>query len=200
MFRLTVAVAAAVSVLALVGVASAGNVHLAGGKNAEPSFNDLGTDLQATVDVAGLGNFDTQLSITANGTASGTSTCANPSENDGKDQQPAGQNPAAFPVTATGTVVIPGSEIKNGRVQITALAETAPLTFEAAGAPDCPSGNWTETVTITDVAFTSATLTIKQDTDVDGSYTDEVVALSVGPCLFSPATSDGSVPAADVSC
>jgi len=194
MFRLTIALLVAISVLALAGVASAGNVHLAGGKNAKPAFNDLGTTLEATVDVAGLGNFTTQLSITAQGTASGTSTCTN----NGGNTAP-GQNPAPFPVTAAGTVVIPGSEIKNGRVEITALAETAPLTFTQAGAPGCPNPGWTETVTITDVAFTSATLTIKQDTDIDGSFTDEVVALSVG-CSFSPATSNGAVPAANVSC
>ena len=196
MFRIIVAVAAAISVLALAGVASAGSVHLAGGGNAEPSFNDGGTTLTATVDVAGLGNFTTQLSILASGTASGTSTCENPSD---KDKLPAGQNPAPFPVTAPGNRIIPGSDIKNGRVQITATAETTPLTFEKAGAPDCPGSSWTETVTITNVAWTSVTITIKQDTDSDGSFDDETVALGV-TCTFSPPTVNGPVPANKVSC
>jgi len=194
MFRLTIALLVVVSVLAMAGVASAGSVHLAGGKNAKPAFNDGGTTLTATVDVAGLGNFNTELNITANGTATGTSTCSN----NGGNAAP-GQNPAAFPVTATGSTAVPSSDIKNGRVQISVTSITSPLTFTTAGAPDCANPNWTETVTITDVAWTSATLTLKQDTDNDGLYTDESAALSAA-CTFSPATSNGPVPAANVSC
>jgi hypothetical protein len=49
------------------------------------------------------------------------------------------------------------------------------------GAPGCPNPKWTET--ITDVAFTSATIQLSQNNSV-------VVTLN---CTFSPPTSDGSV-------
>jgi hypothetical protein len=194
MFRPIVAVAAVVTVLALVGVASAGNAHFAG-KPSEPTFNDLGASLRTRVDVAGLGNFSTQLDVAANGTASGTTTCGNPGTN---QTQAKGQNPAPFPVTAAGTTSVPQSDIKNGRVQISVTAITSPLVFTKAGAPDCPSPGWTETVTITDVAWTSAAVAVSQDTNNNGSF-EEAAALSAA-CSFSPATSDGAVPVANVSC
>ena len=192
MFRMIVVVAAVVTLLALVGVASAGNAHFAG-KPRAPTFNDLGTDLRTRVDVAGLGNFSTELDVTANGTASGTSTCAN----NGGNEAP-GQNPAAFPVTASGTVAVPASDIKNGRVQISVTSFTTPLVFTRAGAPDCPNPGWTETVTITDVAFTSAAVAVTQDTNNNGSF-EEAAALGAA-CTFSPATSNGAVPVANVTC
>jgi len=192
MFRMIVVVAAVVTVLALVGVASAGNPHFAG-KPREPTFNDLGTDLRTRVDVAGLGNFNTELDVVAQGTASGTSTCAN----NGGNEAP-GQNPAAFPVTASGTIAVPASDIKNGRVQITVTSSTSPLVFTKAGAPDCPNPGWTETVTITDVAFSSATVAVTQDTNNNNLF-EESPALSA-TCTFSPNTSNGAVPVANVSC
>jgi len=192
MFRLTIALLVAISVLALAGVASAGNAHFAG-KPTEPTFNDLGTDLRTRVDVAGLGNFNTELDVTANGTATGTSTCTN----NGGNAAP-GQNPAAFPVTATGTLTVPSSDLKNGRVQISVTSFTSPLVFEKAGAPDCANPGWTQTVTITDVAWTSAAVAVTQDTNNNGFF-EEAAALSAA-CTFSPATSNGAVPVANVSC
>src|SRR5206468_11444978 len=85
-------VMAGVAFLVLAGVASAGNVHYASHPG-QPSFTDQGTSLKATVDVAGLGNFNTEVRITANGNASGTSVCTN----NGGNPAP-GQNPAVFPV------------------------------------------------------------------------------------------------------
>ena len=183
---------AGLAFLVLAGVAAAGNVHYASHPG-QPSFVDQGTNLQTTVDVAGLGNFNTEVTITASGNASGTSVCTN----NGGNAAP-GQNPAAFPVTAAGTTVVPGSDIKNGRVQISATAVTTPLTFTKAGAPDCANPGWTETVTITNVAWTSASVAIIQDTNNNGTF-EEAAALSSG-CSFSPATSDGAVPKSSITC
>ncbi len=193
MRKFTVPIFVGVAFLLLYGVASAGNVHFAGNPR-EPAFTDLGTRLQTTVDVAGLGNFSTQLNVSANGLATGTATCANP----GNQNQPAGQNPAAFPVSSTGTIAVPASDIKNGRVQITVTtaAPASPVTIP--GAPGCPNPGWTEMMTITNVAFTSASISIIQDTNNDTLFL-EGPALST-TCTFSPATSDGPVPEANVNC
>jgi hypothetical protein len=58
----------------------------------------------------------------------------------------------------TGAQAIPGSEVKNGNVSfnVTTAAPTSPV----PGAPDCPNPQWTER--ITDVTFTSATVTVYQ--------------------------------------
>jgi hypothetical protein len=137
------------------------------------SFTDNGLTLTGTASYAGLGNFDTVQTLTATGQP--TATCTNPSG----ANQPPGQNPAQ--VTLTGSTAIPASDIKNGNVTITTT--TAPPVTPIPGAPDCPNPNWTEN--ITDVAFTSATITLSQQ----GAT---VITVNV---TFSPPTSNGPVPA-----
>ena len=178
MFKSTLALVAMVSALVLAGTASASSVHLKGGKNAAPAFTDNGLTLTASGELAGLGNADVLITVTA--TANPTATCANPSG----ANQPAGQNPA--PVTVTGSVSIPASEIKNGSTpfSVWTQAPTSPI----PGAPDCPNPRWSEQ--ITDMAFTSATIQVEQF---------GVVVLAVS-CTFSPPTSNGPVPLANVSC
>ncbi len=173
-----VAAAFVVVSLSVVGGASASNVHLKGGKNAEPSFTDNGLTLSASGALVGLGNGDVLITIDA--TANPTANCTNPG---GQSKVP-GQNPA--PVDVTGSVSIPDAEIKNGNTpfSVTTLAPATPI----PGAPDCPNRSWTET--ITDMAFTSATITVKQ-----GGAT--VLTIS---CTFSSPTSDNGVPKANVSC
>jgi hypothetical protein len=159
--------------------AFAANVHLKGGNNAKPAFTDTGLTLRAAGELAGLGNGDVLVTLSAR--ADVTSTCTNPSG----ANQPPGHNPA--PITVTGSQAIPDSEIKNGTTpfRVTTNAPVTPI----AGAPDCPNPQWTEA--ITDLAFTSATITVEQPPG------DVVFTLN---CTFSNPTSDGRVPNGDVTC
>jgi hypothetical protein len=157
--------------------ALANSVHLKGGANAVPSFTDLGLTLNGSGALAGLGFGDVIVDMVAQGNP--TAQCTN----QGGNSAP-GQNPAS--VTLTGEQFIPNSQLKNGTTpfSVTTLPPQSPV----PGAPACPNTNWTET--ITDVAFTSATITVYQA----GS-----LVLTVA-CTFSPQTVDGSVPTRTISC
>jgi hypothetical protein len=179
MKRATVVVALAVAlVLSLAGSAAAASVHLKGGANAEPQFTDNGLTLTAAAELAGLGNGDVVVTMSAS--ADVTSTCTN----QGGNQAP-GQNPA--PLTVTGSQTIPQDQIKNGTTpfNVTTLAPAAVI----PGAPDCPNQNWTER--IDDLAFTSAIITVEQPPGT--------TVLTV-TCTIDPPSSDGGVPRADVTC
>ena len=179
MFRVAIALVVALLVMTMAGTSLAGSVHLKGGRNATPSFTDNGLTLTASGELAGLGNGDVLVTVTA--TANPQATCTNPG---GQSKVP-GQNPA--PVDVTGSVAIPASEIKNGNTpfSVTTLAPASPI----PGAPDCPNSSWSET--ITDMAFTSATITVEQPAG------NVVLTIS---CTFSSPTSDGSVAKGSVSC
>jgi hypothetical protein len=160
--------------------ALASSVHLKGGKNAKPTFTDRGLFLEASGELSGLGGGDVLVSLTAKGNP--VADCVNPGTG---EHRPPGQQPAE--VTLTGTQAIPETEIKNGNTPFD-VATDQPVT-PVAGAPGCPNSNWTEN--ITDVAFTSATITVEQPPGT--------VVLTV-TCTFSSPTSDGEVPSGDVTC
>lgn len=173
-FRFLALPAAMAAAILISTTAGASNVHFKSG----PSFTDNGLTLTAIGSLSGLGNGDILVNLTAQGNP--TATCTNPSG----ANKPAGQNPAS--VTLTGSQAIPQSQIKNGNApfDVTTKAPQSPI----PGAPGCPGSNWTES--ITDVAFTSATLSVQQ-----GGTT-----VLTATCTFSRPTSNGPVPSRNVSC
>jgi hypothetical protein len=140
MRRVLVAILTALGIVFLSGTAQAAVMFHSG-----PTFTDLGTTLRVTGNVSGLGNGDLTAQITATGLAD--VTCTNPAGNVAPGQRTS--------VTTSGTQS--GIEVKNGRATFdVTTAEPGPLDPAVV----CPNSKWT--ATITDVDFTSATLTLIQ--------------------------------------
>jgi hypothetical protein len=110
-----------------------------------PTFTDEGTTLNVTGDVSGLGNED--LDVTLDATGVGSVTCTNPAGNVAPGQDTS--------VTASGSQT--GIEPKNGGAVFDVTTAEPPAPNPAVV---CPNRKWT--ATITDVEFTSATLTLSQ--------------------------------------
>jgi hypothetical protein len=182
-----IVIATLVAAVVVPATALAGNAHLRNNVRPNPAFVDNGLTLTGTAAYAGLGNFDTLQTLDATGNP--TATCTNPAG----ATQPPGQNPAEADVS--GSTAVPRGDIKNGNVTI-ATVTNAPVT-PIAGAPDCPNTNWTEN--ITDMAFTSAMITLFQDANANGTFEAGELVLTVN-CTFSPPTSNGAVPSSGFTC
>ena len=158
--------------------ALAASVHFK--QNRNPTLLDNGLTLTAAESLVGLGEGDIVINLSATGTI--TAMCTNPSG----QNQPPGQVPQ--PITLSGSVALPDPELKNGTLGFSVTTQ-APTTTAIAGAPDCPNANWTEN--ITDIKFTSMTLTVEQAGAVVLTTT----------CTTSAPTQNGTtVPPNTVSC
>ena len=109
-------------------------------------FADNGTTLTTCGTLTGLGNQDVTITVNTQGIAS--TVCTNRGGNNPPGQQ--------VPVSPLGSVTIPATEIKNGNVRFCVTTVAPKVTAEQAG---CPSPF---TAKVTDVRFTSATVTAKQ--------------------------------------
>jgi hypothetical protein len=110
------------------------------------TFTDNGTTLTTCGTLTGLGNQDVTITVNTQGIAS--TVCTNRGGNNPPGQQ--------VPVSPLGSVTIPATEIKNGNVRFCVTTVAPRVTAEQAG---CPSPF---TASVTDVRFTSATVTAKQ--------------------------------------
>ena len=145
MKRLLLCGVVAAGLLALPSAASAQSGHFVGTQ----TCTDIGTQVQCSGKVAGLGGTTFTITVSAQGTAS--VTCTNPAGNVAPGQ--------SFTTTVTGTSG-PFPTPRNGQARYTVKSD-APT----APAGSCPNPRWTATVT--DVQFTTATLTLFEDGQSD---------------------------------
>jgi len=120
-----------------------------------PTCTDIGLQVRCTAKVAGLGGTTFEVFIEAQGIA--TVVCINPAGN-----RAPGQDTAVTVSGSTGPLPTP----RNGQATVTVTsASPAPL----PATPTCPNEQWTPI--ITDVSFTTATLSLFED----GVLSDQVV-------------------------
>jgi hypothetical protein len=139
----------AVAALAFPSVASAQSGHFVGTQ----TCTDIGTQVQCSGKVAGLGGTTFTIQVSAQGTAS--VTCTNPAGNVAPGQ--------SFNFTAAGQSG-PFDTPRNGQASYT-VTSNAP----SAPAGSCPNPRWTATVN--DVQFTQATITLREDGMVSDTVT-----------------------------
>jgi hypothetical protein len=130
----------------LADVAFAQSGHFLTGGNNAPQCTDIGTQVECSGKVAGLGGTTFEIEVRAPGTA--IVECTNP----GGNVAP-GQNTT---VTAEGSTE-PLPTPQNGRYNFTVTTDVPQVT----NVPTCPNPQWTATVV--DVVFTTATLSLYED-------------------------------------
>ena len=140
----------AAALLVLPGVASAQSGHFV----QTQTCTDIGTQVQCSGKVAGLGGTTFEISVAAQGTA--TVVCINP----GGNRAP-GQDTSVTVSGSSGPLPTP----RNGQFRYT-VTSVAPGPLPPT--PTCPNNQWTPT--ITDVSFTTATITLTED----GVVSDQV--------------------------
>jgi hypothetical protein len=131
-----------VAVLAMASPAAAASPHFVKG----PNVVDNGTTLTVTGSVAGLGNEDVRVVVTATGSA--VVDCVNPGGNIAPGQRKS--------VSVSGEQVI--TDVKNGRVNFS-VTTTPP----APPPGSCPNAQWTPI--LRDVEFTDADVAVYQPVD-----------------------------------
>jgi hypothetical protein len=148
--RLLLAAVTALTLLTtFAGAALAQSGHFVG----TPTCTDIGTQVQCTGKVAGLGGTTFTITVSAPGTA--TVTCTNPAGNVAPGQ--------SFSTTVAGTSG-PFPTPRNGQARFTVTSNTP-----TAPPGSCPNPMWTATVT--DVTFGPATVTLSEDSTVSDTIT-----------------------------
>ena len=173
MKRITSITVAAAVALGMAGLAWGASVHF---KPRSPTALDAGMTLTVAGTLAGLGNGDVTITLTA--LADTSTTCTN----QGGNQAP-GQNPGD--ITTAGATMIPSTQVKNGSLTFT--VSTNPPPQPTAMEAGCPNGNWS--AAYTDLAFTSAVIQVQQGGAI-------VLTKTI---TFSPPTDNGAVPANEMT-
>jgi len=150
MKRLLLCAVVTAAMLALPSVAAAQSGHFV----QTQTCSDIGTQVQCSGKVAGLGGTTFEISVVAQGTA--TVVCINP----GGNRAP-GQDTTVTVSGSSGPLPTP----RNGQFRYT-VTSVAPGPLPAT--PTCPNDQWTPV--ITDVSFTTATITLTED----GVVSDQV--------------------------
>jgi hypothetical protein len=140
---------AVVAALAFPSLASAQSGHFVGTQ----TCTDIGTQVQCSGKVAGLGGTTFTITVAAQGTAD--VTCTNPAGNVAPGQ--------SFDFTAQGSSG-PFPTPRNGQSPYT-VTTNAP----SAPAGSCPNPKWTASVV--DVAFTTATISLFEDGNLSDQET-----------------------------
>jgi hypothetical protein len=149
-------VLAAVAALTLLTTFAGGALAQSGHFVGTPTCRDVGTTVECTGKVAGLGSTTFEITVDAEGTAS--VECANPAGNVAPGQ--------SFTFDAAGTTgTLPTPRNGQFRFNVGTTAPTAP-------AGSCPNPKWTATVV--DVEFGDATITL-----LEGGVASDTITVPV---------------------
>jgi len=140
----------AVAAFAFPAAASAQSGHFVG----TPTCTDIGTQVECSGKVAGLGGTTFSITVAAEGNAS--VECANPAGNVAP-----GQDTAVDVSGSSGPLATP----RNGQFRFSLTSDDP----EVPATPTCPNRRWTPN--IVDVTFGDATLTLRENGTVSDTIT-----------------------------